>query len=173
MRGASFGSAAKAGGSCPDAVVVVRVRSWSRRVEVGELPDPQIKGGIARWPAQKSLIFANAAGLEHVNSHLTASAPFLFPPAHPLRRQTPLLTTDCPAPSDLRVSRRRSHVAQIKAALQRRDGLYGGAGAGGRGHRGGLLRSGRQVRRGDDPGARGPEDAVNARGQGECDGYVV
>ena len=44
-------------------------------MEVGALPDPQIKGGIARWPAQKSLVFANAAGLEHVNSHLTASAP--------------------------------------------------------------------------------------------------
>ena len=47
--------------------------SWSPRVAVGALPDPGIKGGLARWPQRKSLIFANAAGLAtgEVNTHLT------------------------------------------------------------------------------------------------------
>ena len=53
--------------------------SWSPRVPVPSLPDPQIKGGIDRWPAGNgALVFANAAGVAtgEINTHLTISISF-------------------------------------------------------------------------------------------------
>jgi sialidase-1 len=58
--------------------------SWSPRLPVPSLPDPQIKGGIDRWPqrgggrgdgSDGTLVFANAAGVAtgQINTHLTIS----------------------------------------------------------------------------------------------------
>ena len=54
--------------------------SWSPRLPVPSLPDPQIKGGIDRWPqgggsSGGTLVFANAAGVAagQINTHLTIS----------------------------------------------------------------------------------------------------